>query len=226
VLHIAYSWSFCRVQVRLKDQTDWRSFLSESPTTEALRLGHALWSTECSLSGCSCPGITPLSGWLAHVRRLFKTVSVGNDNGGHWFSEVNSCTLGHRHLKQIRNQLLRWVKRWVILLLQLSRPDLLTNLVIVHLLNWLVFYNAEGMILISTRCQKLLLLACARLDSCVGVVTTAWLWIAIWCLEIAYASHVLLLKTVRVLHLPWLGIPGMLSGLDGTIASKFLIEHD
>lgn len=138
----------------------------------------------------------------------------------------SDCTLGHRHLKQIRNQLLRWVKRWVILLLQLSRPDLLTNLAIVHLLNWLVFYNAEGMILIATRCQKLLLLACARLDSCVGVVTNAWLWIAIWCLEIAYASHVLLLKTVRVLHLPWLGIPGMLSGLDGTIASKFLIEHN
>jgi len=138
----------------------------------------------------------------------------------------SDCTLGHRQLKQIRNQLLHWVKRWVILLLQLSRPDLLTNLAILHLHNWLVFYIAEGMILIAFRCQKLLLLACAQLDSCVGVVTTAWLWIAIWCLEIAYAIHILLLKTVRVLHLPWLGIPGILSGLDGTIASKFLIEHN
>lgn len=54
-----------------------------------------------------------------------------------------------------------------------SRPDLLTNLAIVHLLNWQVFYDAERILLIATRCQKLLLLACARLDSCVGVVTPA-----------------------------------------------------
>ena len=90
-----YSWNFCRIQARSVDQNRWRSFWSESPITKALRSGHAWWSTGCSLSGCSYPGINPFSSKLALMRRLFKTVSVGSDSGVPWFSEADSWANQH-----------------------------------------------------------------------------------------------------------------------------------